>query len=163
MPEEMMVTTVALWFEAPVAVLRTEAPVAVAVMTDPLESVVVRRTTTPVAAELDDSMLVVSLLPSVVVTVATALPAPSVVVNGPPVESVPVLTTIVLVPADWVAVTVATLVEADARAATMKLSSYPTASHEARSRVPWQIWFPKLMTVVLSFSGQDSFTQSRMP
>ena len=149
-PEEIMVMTVALWFEAPVAVLRTEAPVAVAVMTDPLASVVVRRTTTPVAAELD-----VSLLPSVVVTVATTPPAPSVVVNGPPVESVPVLTTRVLVPADWVAVTVATLVEADARAAKVKLSSYPITSRDAQLRVPWQIWFPKLMTVVLSLCGQD--------
>ena len=95
-----MVMTVALWFDEPVAVLRTEAPVAVAVITDPLASVVVRRTTTPVAPELDDAMLVVELLPTVVVTVATAPPAPSVVVNAPPVESVPVLTTIVLVPAD---------------------------------------------------------------
>ena len=126
-PEEAMVTTVGLVpLPASVAVLRTDAPVTVAVVAEPAASVVVRTTTTPVAP-------VVSLLAAVPDGAEPA--TPKVVVNGPPVLSVPVLTTTVLVPADSVAVTVATLVLPEAKTAKQKnlVFIYTCSAHKSHT------------------------------
>ena len=124
-PDETMVTTVGLVpLPAPVAVLRTEAPVRVAVVTEPALSVVVKTTTTPVVAPVP--------LPAAVPEGAD--PAPNVVVKEAPVLSVPVLTTTVLVPADSVAVTVDTLVPAEDKAAVP--SQHPS-QYQRKVRKPY--------------------------
>ena len=128
-PDETMVITVGLVpLPAPVAVLKTEPPVRVAVVAEPALSVVVKTMTTPVVAPVP--------LPAAVPEGAD--PAPNVVVKVDPVLSVPVLTTTVLVPADSVAVTVETLVEAIDKAAVYSQRPFQYHRKEKRVRKPYR-------------------------